>query len=360
MTYGVIDSDAHLVETERTWEYMDPADERFKPVLAAHPTDPQTQWWMVNGKACGFRFATLNEQEVAARSQLQGRELATPPGTRDGANVDLRIAYMDQLEVDVQVLLHTIFTEQVTDAPEVEVAICKSWNRWAADIWRQGAGRLRWCCVPPLTNIDAAIEQIRWSSQHGAVGVSMRAIEGRRMITDPYFYPVYDEASRLDLTIAVHIGTANPEWVEVTRPVYDTAIGLFNRFKLPTIGACQVLVMSEVPKRFPRLRWGFIEASSAWAPLIVQDARRRKQSRGESVPDDILREYNIWITCQNDDDLPYVLKSAPNSLVYGTDFGHYDHSTEVHGIQVFRGRTDIDEATKRKILWDNARELWAL
>jgi len=29
----VIDSDAHVVETEITWEYMDPSDSQYKPPI---------------------------------------------------------------------------------------------------------------------------------------------------------------------------------------------------------------------------------------------------------------------------------------------------------------------------------------
>ena len=40
--YIVIDSDSHVVETERTWQFMDPEDEKYRPILAPHPTDPHT------------------------------------------------------------------------------------------------------------------------------------------------------------------------------------------------------------------------------------------------------------------------------------------------------------------------------
>jgi len=43
---------------------------------------------------------------------------------------------MDQLGIDVQVVYPTIFIEQVTDKPEIDVALCTSYNRWMADIWQ--------------------------------------------------------------------------------------------------------------------------------------------------------------------------------------------------------------------------------
>src|SRR5713226_10728248 len=76
--YMVIDSDSHVVETERTWQFMDPEDEPYRPVLARHPTDPHTQWWIINGQARGFRFPTLTEEEMAERSKMLGRDQVTP------------------------------------------------------------------------------------------------------------------------------------------------------------------------------------------------------------------------------------------------------------------------------------------
>jgi len=70
--YMIIDSDSHVVETERTWQFMDPEDEMYRPVLAPHPTDPRTQWWIINGQARGFRFPTFTEEEMADRSRRCG------------------------------------------------------------------------------------------------------------------------------------------------------------------------------------------------------------------------------------------------------------------------------------------------
>src|SRR5438445_3576510 len=86
--YMVIDSDSHVVETERTWQFMDPGDEKHRPVLAAHPTDPHTQWWIINGQARGLRFPTLTEEEMAERSKQLGRDVVTPIGAREGDDVE--------------------------------------------------------------------------------------------------------------------------------------------------------------------------------------------------------------------------------------------------------------------------------
>src|SRR5436309_14579194 len=73
--------------------------------------------------------------------------MAAPQEAREGENVEVRLRHMDQLGVDIQVLWPTLFLERVADRPEAEIAVCRSYNRWLADIWQQAKGRLRWVCV---------------------------------------------------------------------------------------------------------------------------------------------------------------------------------------------------------------------
>ena len=65
------------------------------------------------------------------------------------------------LEIDVQVLYPSLFLRPLTRKPEVELALCRSYNRWLADVWSQGKGRLRWAAVLPLMSMDAALEERR-------------------------------------------------------------------------------------------------------------------------------------------------------------------------------------------------------
>ena len=247
----VIDSDSHVVETERTWQFMDPGDEKHRPVLAAHPTDPHTQWWIINGQARGLRFPTLTEEEMAERSKQLGRDVVTPIGAREGDDVERRLRHMDRLGIDVQVMIHALWTVPATDRPEVELALCKSWNRWVAEMWRLGDGRLRWCAVPPLMSMDESLKSLQWARDNGAVGVSLPPIIGDRLLIDPYFHPLYEEAQRLDLVVVIHIGNGNAALVALTQPAYDPdSFGLM-RFRLVTAGACEGLIESRLPLKFP-------------------------------------------------------------------------------------------------------------
>jgi len=93
---------------------------------------------------------------------------------------------------------------------DVEAALCRSWNHWLGDIWRQSQGRLRWSCVVPSTLMDEAVRQVKTAKQNGAVAVCLRPLEeARRHLADSYFYPLYEAAESLDMAIAVHIANGN-------------------------------------------------------------------------------------------------------------------------------------------------------
>lgn len=354
----IIDADAHVVETEHTWDYLDGSDKKFRPQLFQSSEDPNAQYWFLDGKAIGFRNPTLTEQELDAKSKETGRKLQTPAEARELRDVEIRLQHIDRLGIDIQVLHNTLWIAQVAERPDAEIALCMAWNRWMADVWKQAKGRLRWSCVVPAMTISEALQQIRFARENGSVAVCLRPFEAGRHLVDPYFYPIYEEATRLNMAMAIHIANASPQLLEQFRPRYDK-MGGFAQFRVPAVVSCLSLMMSEIPQLFPALRWGFIEASAQWVPWVVNEAVRR--SGAKPFPKNPLKAYRIYVTAQTDDDFPFVLKySGEDNIAIGTDYGHTDASSEVDAITIFRGNDSIGEAVKRKILDDNPRALYAL
>jgi hypothetical protein len=99
---------------------------------------------------------------------------------------------MDKLGIDVQILFNTMWIARVADKAEAEIALCGSWNRWMADVWKRGQNRLRWSCVVPAMTLSEAVQQMRFARENGAVAVSLRPFEDDKHLVDPYFYPIYE------------------------------------------------------------------------------------------------------------------------------------------------------------------------
>src|ERR1043166_5708859 len=91
--------------------------------------------------------------------------------------------------------------------------------------------------------MSASLEELKFCQQHGACGVFMRGIEGHRLITDPYFYPLYEEMSRLNLTVGVHVGNGNPQNLDLVSQ-YNGG-GSFWKFRIPVIGAFHSVIMRD-------------------------------------------------------------------------------------------------------------------
>jgi uncharacterized protein len=365
----VIDADAHVLESERTWDYLEPSDRKYRPVPVTVPDDPsigraRRDAWVIDGKIRGLRFPTLTQEELGALSAKLGRDVRTQQASREMGDVDLRLRHMDALGIDVQVLHNTVFIESVSDRPEVEVALCRAWNRWMAEVWQLGQGRLRWVCVPPFQSIPHAIDEIRFGKAHGAVGIQLPPFAGSRLMTDPYFYPLFGEAERLDLPIASHIANANPWMVDLFRAMYpgNSAVGAaFPVFLVPSVIGTQALLISPIGELFPRLRWGIIEANAQWIPYVLNDVKERFLRRGEATPQSILTAKNVYVACQNRDDVPYIIdRAGDDCLLLGTDYGHTDTSSDVDAIALFQRRTDISALSKQKIISDNPRRFYGL
>jgi uncharacterized protein len=334
----MIDADAHVIETEDTWKFMDASQSQFRPVSLSGASDDR-HVWRIDGKI--FSTAKVNK--------------AIPEASRDMRHVEARLRHMDELGVEIQVLYPTLFLQPLTNKPEIELALCRSYNRWLAGIWGRGEGRLRWAAVLPLMSMEETLVEAQFAEDHGACGLFTRGLEDDKLLGDPYFYPLYEEASRLNLPVCVHASTGNFDWVQLFRNESG-----FAKFKIPVLSAFHTIVYDGIPDKFPTLRFGFIEVRAQWIPYVITDlAERFERKHGKTLSKNMMREKRLYVACQTDDDLPYILKySGEDNIVIGTDYGHVDSSSEIDAIQTLRLQGDIKTEDMDKILWDNPKALY--
>jgi predicted TIM-barrel fold metal-dependent hydrolase len=336
-----IDADAHVIENESTWEYMLESERQFRPqIVTATAEGASVDYWLVDGK-------------VRPWTNI-GKD--TPKAAREMSDLSIRIKHMDELNVDVQVIYPTFFISPYTQRPEIELALSRSYNRWMAEIVKKAPDRFRWIVVVPLLSMDRIFEELRFGKENGACGVFVRGLEGERRLTDPYFFPLYKEASRLDMAVCVH--SANGSMT-----VHDFFIDEsgFCKFKLAVVGAFHSLVFDGIPERFPKLRIGIIEVSAQWVPYAIHDLVRRMAKKGRQLDKQVLRDKRIYVACQTDDDLPYILEYAgEDNLVIGSDYGHADSAAEIEALRRIKHEGNVTPRVISKILNDNARALYGM
>jgi predicted TIM-barrel fold metal-dependent hydrolase len=351
---GAIDADAHVIETVQTWSYLEGDERRFTPQLMTQTFGGELlsnegiavrDFWVIEGRAHG------KDRNVGTN---------TPQESREMLSVEARLAHMDELGIETQVLYPTLFLRPVVQQAERERALCKSYNRWMGDLWRQGKGRLRWVAKPPLQLLEkapAAVgDELEWAKNNGACGIFMRGLECERALGSPYFYRLWEMSGDLDLPVCIH--SANGSFLHHDFFADDTT---FTKFKLAVVGAFHTLLEKEIPRKFPKVRWGFVEVSAQWVPYVLNDLADRYRRQGRSFPTDALAANNMWVACENTDDLPYVLSHAgEDCLMIGTDYGHHDPSTELNAIHLLRNDKRIPPAAVNKILETNPRNFYGL
>jgi len=360
----IIDADTHIDETEDTWEYMEGADAQFKPTTAypsnPDPKLPPARYWMIDGRR-QIRFIRND------------KDSGTTVETRELLDVDKRLKQMDELGTDIQVIYPTLFLMEATEKPEINTALRRSYNRWLAERCGRSGGRLRWVCMPPLQNMEAALAEMRWAKDHGACGVLKKGDrEAGKYPGDPYFEPFYAEAEKLDLPICIHTGSGVPDF----SPAREFSHGQFLRTKAAAINGVIGLILHKIPQQFPKLRIGCIEAGSMWAPFVAYDLRRqqfRQQGRESTsvlgVPRielsaNVFKDNRVYITCQVDEDLPYILQwVGEDNLMVGSDYTHRDPSMELEFRAILQARADKGEIPKtavQRILYDNPKVFYGL
>src|SRR5207237_8505710 len=137
------------------------------------------------------------------------------------------------------------------------------------------------------------------AKHHGACRIFKRGFDLDRTVTDPHFFPIYEEASALDLPLCIHTGHPLPgrEW--------DRGFPIMYSFT--------ELVSSGVPKKFPKLRFGLIESGASWIPYTISQlgAVKRHSLRGKmtrlhrlfAVLPELFRANRLFVTIDPIDDI---------------------------------------------------------
>lgn len=366
---GILDADTHITEPERMWDYLEPEWRPRRPVVVSVPEDTLygqvDHMWLIDGRIVprpvgrgGGTLATPTAQtRMRSRPDIPARELTDLP---------MRFEGMRATNVDAHVVYPTLFLAFLTDDPAYEAALARAYNRYLADVWAKSEDRVRWVVVPPLRDVDATIKELQFGKANGACGVFFRGIEKDRMLDDPYFFPVYEEAQALDLAICVHQGQGAPALNNLVDPARSHT---FTHGRLPPLAAFRNIVHNRVPEQFKGLRWGFIETGASWIPFALYQLTGTMKEPPDFFGPRLFDKCNIWISYEVGEDLPYLMdRIGEDHIVVGTDYGHHtpgstdrlksDPSAQTHMVEALRSRSGLPARTLDKILSANPNALY--
>src|SRR5829696_1302929 len=175
----VWDADTHIAEPPEMWNFLDPEWYPRRPVIVSLPEDTQygasDHMWLIDdqifpkpaGRAGNILVTPTAQSSVRKYTHTKARELLDVP---------TRFADMQATHVEVQLVYPTLFLAYLTWDVAYEVALCQASNQFMADVSDRSNGKIRWVVVPPLRDVNATMQELRFGKQHGARGVFFRGI----------------------------------------------------------------------------------------------------------------------------------------------------------------------------------------
>jgi uncharacterized protein len=214
-----------------------------------------------------------------------------------------RLAHMDAVGVDVQVVSHGNGSPSTLAAPE-SVELCRQVNNDLAQQISEHSERFRGFATLPLYEPASAAEELRRCvGDLGFVGALIAGTFEGRFLDDARFDPILAAAEAVDLPIYVHPGLPHPQ---VSRPYYfgDWSVAVSVMFSGPGFGwhaeaGVHVirLILSGALDRHPGLKllsghWG--EVMAFWLGRLDETFALVRPSRERNISD-YYRE-QIWVT----------------------------------------------------------------
>jgi predicted TIM-barrel fold metal-dependent hydrolase len=368
MTVPSIDADAHIMEGPDAWKYLDAAYADRRPLAFAVEDRPALNklnaFWLIDGRVfptpTGRGVTVLGTPPISAHAKRKTYSLES----QDLTSVEARLDDNDKFGIDVQVIYSTVFLCSLTEDPRFEAALMRSYNSWLAEQCGKSGGRLRFAAVIPARDADEARKEIRRAREIGASSLALYGTVRELPLHDVRFDPVWEEACRVGLPVAIHVGNSLPG---LTNLCDSINLSLTLSLTMPVLVGFATLMGGGVFDRFPDLRVAFLEAGSEWLPYLV-----RRMDHAHAVvekagwgytPRKTVSEYlqsgNVFLTCECEDRLDDVLNViGEDQIMLSSDIPHFEGEEDPFGS--FRKRRDVSEGLRAKILGENAARFYRL
>jgi uncharacterized protein len=247
-------------------------------------------------------------------------------------------------------------------------AFCRAYNNFLSEEWLKVSPRFQGVCLLPFQDVDEAVKELRRAvTELGMVGAMLPA-DGPFLLGRKEWDPIYAEAERLDVMVAVHAG-GSLRGRGLDEYLFDR---LLHAHTLSHVGAqmrqMTSIIYDGLPDRFPNLRIAFLEAGCTWVPYMMDRMDEEYEFRGEwdaphltKKPSEYITSKNIFVACEPEERLlPETARIiGSDCIVFASDYPHWDGSFP-ESLHELEGREDLTDEEKHQILVDNPRRLYRL
>jgi predicted TIM-barrel fold metal-dependent hydrolase len=248
--------------------------------------------------------------------------------------------------------------------PEWAVAYARAWNNYIYDTYITKSPRLKVMALIPMQDVPSAVLEFRRAVKElGMVGAYVPSNGLKRHLSAREFWPIYEEAQKLQAVIAIHGGSYS-----------DLGFNTFTKFPgtralgmpFPLAIAMTGMIQDGVWDAFPTLKVGFMEGGTGWIPMVIDRLEREREYgelRCERPIVDYFNSGRFFVGCEgNEKALAYVIdRIGPQACMFASDFPHeIPMEDALHEIHEIEAREDIKDEHKRMLLGENAKRFYNL
>jgi predicted TIM-barrel fold metal-dependent hydrolase len=360
--FRTIDADGHIEESHINWKERLPVKYRDAAPERRASADGQSRLF-IEGKAW---------PKPAGLALGVGGPYSRPHPRRPGmTDPNARLTDMDSEEIEVAVLFGGGLGGSIPALEDagLATALAQARNTWVAEYCSANPARLKGVAVLPQQDIPAAVAELSRSvTELGFVGASLLPNLRGKHLGDPYFFPIYQEAERLNVPICVHmfLGRYGSEATATTRVDKFFYSHLFGH-PFEQMIALAVILGEGVLDRFPKLRFVFLEAGCGWLPYWIDRLDEHQEVLGIQLPalkerpSASLKRGQLFFSCEADErELARVVEVAGDDcIVFASDYSHFDSRFPGASTPIVE-HPKLPDSSKRKILGENSRRLYPL
>jgi uncharacterized protein len=285
---------------------------------------------------------------------------------QSGAKHEDRLAAMDKQEIHTAVMYPTsgLGIGRARE-PNYNAALCRAYNDFISD-YCTASPRLKAVANLPVNNpAEAAKELNRAVTKLGLCGGMLAAQAHNRNLGSPEFYPLYEEAQRLNTPVAVHAFGGDEAGTEI----FDQFICLHTTgHPFPVLRQLTGMIFGGIPELYPKLKIGYLEIGCGWIPYWMERMDEEWEKRGhveaplcKKKPSEYLTGGNIYYGCEPEEKMMgYIVNEiGSKTLMYASDYPHWDMTWPESGVIIWR-REDLSMEAKKDILENNAKRFYDL
>jgi len=337
--YSIVDGDGHVQEHDNE--------------LLEHMRDPFPE--RIRGANFPF-FPTLDGYQRDALRALQDRH----PGY---VGAKEWLAFLDAHDIESSVLYPTAgLSVGMIQDPDWAVVLCRAYNDWLSETHMKASERLIGVALLPLQDVSEAVKELRRSVQDlGMVAAMVPANSAdmgiRKHLGDRDFWPIYAEAERLGVPIAVHGAPS----IGLGANILPLRGAIMLEHPLAQMIQLTGMMLSGMFDEFPLLKVAYLEADTGWVPYMMD---RLAVFSGLGITDagDVLKSGRIYLSCQSGE---VGLRNAMDRLssdvvIYASDYWHEPVDDIEEDIGILVARNDLSDEERRKILRENTLNFYSL